>query len=272
MNRRRRAAAAIAVAACALGAARAVPADVSLRWQAADSPRTSMLADYLVDSNVLSDFVGLIDANFDFERPLVIVVGAAAGPDLDETENAIRLPHTYLERAVRAQATLLADGLVEAHADEAEALAVRRALDTLEYTLYHLLGHALAGSGEADFDVAAEALSSWVMLAHWPDGAGQWATDVAAFADLSQRLDGPLSDYWHAHALSAAGERELLCLVVGRDPAQALTAPRGEDAAAWRRGCRERWERLDAEARESLVTVLRPDAPLRRGAWRDTSG
>lgn len=252
-----------------------VVADVALRWQDDPSAVSPVLVDYLVDSNIVSDFVELVSANFAFEIPLVIAIGAASGPEYDARDNTIRLPHSYFEHAVRTQSSLLeTDG-----AEGEETLAVRRALDIVEYTLYHLLGHALVGNDDVDFDATAEALSSWAMLGYWPAGAEQWQADITAFGRASQRLDGPLSDYWHEHALYGARERQLRCLIVGREPAL-LSAPGGatlapmpaggnEARSPWIDDCRREWRTLDAKARATLDTRLLEKAPLRRAIWRE---
>ena len=236
-----------------------VAADVSLRWQAGSAASTPMLAEYLVDSNVVSDFIELVSENFRFETPLVVAIGAGGGPDYEAPTNTIRLPYDYLERAVRAQATLLA---AESDGDGEEALAVRRALDVIEYTLYHLLGHALAGSDGIEVEELAEALSSWVVLGHWPGGAAEWRRVSVSFAQASQRLDGPLSDYWHAHGLHAARERLLACWIIGRDTGEVPLSSL-PNAEARQEECRARWIALDADARERLDGVLHEDAPLR---------
>ena len=252
----------LAIGALALSLAAPAPADVSLRWQQSTSPGDRMLADYLVDSHVISDFVELVSANFAFDKPFVVAVGTSGGPDYDPASNTVRLPYAYIERAVRTQASLLDSG---PGGEAEEALAVRRALDVVEYTLYHLLGHALAGSGGIEVDELAEGYSTWAMLAYWPDGAAQWREVSTTFARASQRLDGPLSDYWHAHGLFAARERILDCWTIGREPALASTSPR-KPTEAEALACREDWETLDANARRALEGVLLDDAPLRLAA------
>ena len=254
----RRAAAALALLALfPLGTA---TADVSLRWQQGRTPSATLLADYLVDSDVITDFVDLVAANFAFAEPFVIAVGAASGPDYDVATNTVRLPYAYLERAVRTQAALLIDG---PGGDGEEAAAVHRALDIVEYTLYHLLGHALAGRAGIEAEERAEGYSSWAVLGHHPDGAARWREASRAFGQATRRLDGPPEDYWHAHGLHAARERAVECWIVGREPALA-GGSRTPFSAAEVTACESGWARLDSESRLALDALLLPDAPLRR--------
>ena len=257
-------------------------ADVALRWQDGEGAAAPLLARYLADSQIVADLIGLVSANFAFEPALVIAVGASSGPEFDPVGNAIRLPHAYLERALRVQAALIE--AQEPSVEGEEALAVRRALGVVEYTLFHLLGHALlghlpldralddpAGPGTAA-DTAAVTLASWIMLAHRPDGAERWMRDVDAFERASGWSgEGAGEDYWHRHPLTSAARRELDCLALGRggghDGGMRAGGRREDGAARARRdACRARFEALDAGARTALDALLLADAPLRLGA------
>lgn len=98
------------------------------------------------------------------------------------------------------------------------SVEVIRGSNEMEYTLYHLLGHLLADDSTPDADEDAEAISSWLMIKHWPAGGEQWFANVQAFARASQLLDGPLSDYWHSHALYKSRQKTLQCWILGSDP------------------------------------------------------
>lgn len=238
-----------------------------LRWQAAESDVDRALANYLADSNIVSDLLVLASANLALDPPLAISIGSgldgSRAPSYSPEERRIRLPYAYFEDAIGAQATL-----GEASPDEdavEEGQAVRRALAMIEYTLYHLLGHALVDDADPSADAAAEAVSSWLMLSGWPNGAEQWLVASRAFAAASQRLDGPLEDYWHSHALYRINERTHACWALGADPERIEPLlPASLEPAERRERCARSWQRLDARVRQMLDGVLAADAPLRK--------
>ncbi|MEE9320128.1 MAG: DUF4344 domain-containing metallopeptidase [Granulosicoccus sp.] len=230
-------------------------ADVSLRWQDITDNAQPELAAYLADSNIISDFVELVDKGFTFDEPLLLVIGADSGPEFDVEKHAIKLPYSYLERAIRTQNELVDDG--------EEALALHRALDVVEYTLYHLLGHALVHEDSEDTDATAEAISTWLMLSYWPNGSEQWFEDTLAFSDASMKLDGPLSDYWHSHALYRIRRDTLRCWMLGKDPDRIETLmPAIVDTAEQLTRCESSWQKLDRQVVELIGSVLAPDTPL----------
>lgn len=235
-------------------------AGVSLQWQNAESSVDQHAMTVLADSRILSDFVSLVDKNFDMDPSLVIVIGASEGPSMDTSDNVLNLPNGYLSHAIKTQAELT---------DDREE-ALERALDVVEYTLYHLLGHALLGSDSTmpddwiDDDWRVEALSTWVVLSYWPNGGEQWYADVSAFAEASQRLNGPLTDFWQAHALYRSREERIKCWISGKGPNSYLKpVPAEFGSESRRRRCVASWKKINAEAIELLDGVLKPDAPLR---------
>ena len=220
-----------------------VRAGVSLQWQDGDSDVDRQVMAVLADSNVLSDFVALVDENFALEPPLVLALGAAEGPSIDVVTHVLSLPHEYLARAIETQAELVDDR------DE----ALQRALNVVEYTLYHLLGHVLAGDTDVNADDRAEALSTWVMLSHWPNGGEQWYVDAQAFGEASRQLDGPLDDFWHEHALYRLRQDQLECWILGRDPAAyERLMPATLKPLERRRRCQANWMTLSVTVRRQL--------------------
>jgi len=250
-------------------------AAAQLRWMAAESDVDRALAAYLTDSNIISDLLALTGRNISLDPELQLSIG----PDVDGSrrpgytgeERRIWLPYAYFEDVVRAQAALgeadaspggPGDGADGAAIDQ-EGRAVRDALDMLEYTLYHLLAHALLDNASASLDRDAEAISAWLMIKGWPGGALQWVEAARAFGRASQRLDSPARDYWHVHALYARDERRHLCWALGADPVAVEPLMDAVlNAAARRQRCQASWYQLDARMRERLQDVLLVDAPL----------
>ncbi|MBX2839252.1 MAG: DUF4344 domain-containing metallopeptidase [Gammaproteobacteria bacterium] len=229
-------------------------ADVSFQWQNNNiSEKEALLASYLADSNVITDFVRVISENFNTEDPLSIVIGSSEGPSYDHEQHAIKLPFSYLENAIKSQVELLDEG------DN----ALNRAIDVVEYTLYHLLGHALVRDSSVDSDEIAQRLSTWIMLTHWPNGAEQWYQDVRVFAEASQKLDGGLEDFWHKHAINASRQREIECWILGYSPDQIEPLlPAVLDSAQRRTECVRAWQELQDHALTILTPLLQSEAKL----------
>ena len=241
-------------------------ADAELRWVPGESALEQQLAAYLTDSKIVSDIVVLLDENFELDTPLIITVGSSLDalgiPTYSSEDRRIRLPYAYLEKAIRAQAELVEGTTPDA--DPAQGDAVRRAMDLVEYTIYHLVGHALVDEASTDADDRAEAISSWLMITAWPNGPEQWLQDVQAFADASQKLDGSLDDYWHSHALYKGREDTLSCWALGADPDRIEPLlPAVTDPFERRAQCARSWARLDDEMRLLLDPVMKTSAPLR---------
>ena len=245
-------------------------ADAELRWVPGETALDQQLAAYLTDSKLVSDFVVLLDENFELDPPLGLTVGSSLDahgiPSYSSEDRRIRLPYAYLEKAIRAQAELVEGTTPEE--DPGEGDAVRRAMDLVEYTIYHLVGHALVDDANVDVDDRAEAISSWLMISAWPNGAEQWLEDVQAFANASQQLDGPLEDYWHSHSLYKSREETLSCWALGADPDRIESLlPAVLDPAERREQCIHSWTRLDDQMRRLLDPVLKPNAPLRGNSF-----
>lgn len=229
-------------------------ADVSFQWQNNNTDeKEALLATYLADSNIITDFVSVVSENFKMEEPLSIIVGSSDGPSYDHESHAIKLPYSYLENAIRAQTELLEEGDV----------AVDRAIDVVEYTLYHLLGHALVRDSSIDSDEIAQQLSTWIMLQNWPNGGEQWLADVRAFAQASQKLDGNQQEFWHKHALLAARQQELECWILGFSPQlHEPMMPAVLKPEERRKRCVLAWHELEADALNILTPVLQAEAKL----------
>jgi len=233
----------------------AVTADVTIQIQDGNTTDADpLLSKALVDSNILSDFVQLVEENFLFDPPLVLAIGANEGPDYDYDTHVLRMPFSYLGRAVETQAELVED----------REEALRRGLDIVEYTLYHLLGHALIDDPAVEADGAAEALSSWVMLSHWRNGEEQWHQAARIFAEASQKLDGPLEDFWHTHSLYRARHETIECWILGSDPeTYAKLLPTVLKTASRAEECAESWRKLHRESLKELDDLLLDTAPIR---------
>ena len=229
-------------------------ADVTFQWQNNNtSEKESLLATYLADSNVITDFVQVISENFEMEEPLTIIVGSSEGPSYDHEQHAIKLPYAYLESAITSQAELLDDG------DN----AVERAIDVVEYTLYHLLGHALVRDSSVDSDEIAEQLSTWIMLEHWPNGGEQWHRDVSVFSEASQKLSGEVTDFWHEHSVYAARQRTIECWILGHSPQRyEQLFPAVLEPEARRSRCTQSWKELQDSALQILTPLLKDEAKL----------
>ena len=241
----------------ASGASRA---DVSLRWSASETPLSPLLASYLSKSNVIADFVGLVEENFIFEKPLILDLGDGEIPAYDIDTNTISMPYRYLERAVFTQ-SVLAENISEG--SEEEDNAVERAIGVVEYTLYHLLAHSLVGNPHEAADATIEALSTYIVVAYWPDGADRWASAVEAFGRVSQRLDGPLVDYWHTHSLYKERQEVIRCWIRGSyDQSQPPSPVIRQEYCASQQRCNDSWSNLVEAVRSILVPQLVPDSTL----------
>jgi hypothetical protein len=187
------------------------------------------------------------------EEPLTIVVGSSEGPVYDHEQHAIKLPYVYLESAIKSQTELLEEG----------DMALDRAIDVVEYTLYHLLGHALVRDSSVDSDEIAEKLSTWIMLEHWPNGGEQWYQDVRVFGEASQKLAGDITDFWHEHSLYAARQRAIECWILGYSPqAYESLFPAVLEPAKRRSRCTQSWHELQESALQILTPLLKDEAKL----------
>ncbi len=236
-------------------------AGVTLQWQDGGKEVDQQVMTILADSRILSDFVALVEQNFELEPSLVLALGSSEGPSMNTDTHVLNLPNGYLAHAIATQSELVEDR------DE----ALERALDVVEYTLYYLLGHALASSaplaGKQNFDVdlQAEAMSTWVTLGQWDNGGEQWFANVSAFADASQKLDGSLDDFWHRHSLYQLREDQIGCWILGQDPAaHARLLPAALSGAKRRQSCAARWSALNDATLKALDPVLKRDSPLRQ--------
>lgn len=183
-------------------------ADFDVRWENTGDGSEALFAGALRDSGIIADARKLDQVALDWPPRLSLVLGGHGFPRYEPRAQQITLPYEYLAQATRAQANF----------ESSRTAALQRGLDVVEYTLYHLLGHALLGSHDVDADPQAERLATWLMASQYVNGGEQWLEAVEAFGRASQRLDGPLDDYWHGHGLSKAGAKRLNCLVVGQAP------------------------------------------------------
>jgi len=232
----------------------AARADIAIQWQITEiDERQQLLAEFLTESNVITDLLSLLQENFEFEPSLRIVIGAMDGPLYDVKTNAIRFPYSYISEALEAQMQLL----------EAGETAVDRSLDVVEYTLYHLVAHALVESASPDEDGKVEQIASWLMVRGFQNGAEQLVTNARAFGAASQKLDGSLQQYWHEHALFARQQSNMECWALGNNPVsvepllRAVLEPEKRVSE-----CRSAWLKLDQQVREWIGDRLKEKAPI----------
>lgn len=219
-------------------------AQFEAHWQQPQDGEQALFAGALRDSNIVADALKLAHQPLRWPQPLRLRLGGEGEPHFDPGDNTVSLPYHYLAKAVRAQAEF----------EPSRAAALQRGLDVVEYTLYQLLGHALLGGHDVDRDPEAEALATWLMVTATDNGGEQWLEDVEAFARASQRLDGPLSDYWHGHGLSKRAEQRLNCLVVGSAPNRYLERfPGLREAPAQAAACETEWRALEAKVRQAYT-------------------
>ena len=168
-------------------------------WLPATDGEQRLFASALRQSGIVDDAATLDRVDLDWPERLTLRLGGTGTPRYEPDTHTVVLPYTYLADATRAQD----------HFEETRGDAFKRGLDTVEYTLYHLLGHALHGHHDEDRDTDAERAATWLMVSQFPNGGEQWFTNTEAFARASQKLDGPLSDYWHSHGLYKSRERAI---------------------------------------------------------------
>ncbi len=224
----------LALASSAMTAVAAIPVE----WMPSETDEQRLFASALQQSGIVQDAATLDRVDLDWPERLVIRLVADGTPDYQAETQTIVLPYTYLAAATRAQ-----DNFEESRGD-----AFKRGLDMVEYTLYHLLGHALQGHHDEADDTGVERVATWLMVSQFPNGGEQWLENTHAFGRASQKLDGPLSDYWHSHGLYKSRERAINCLVFGSDIEHFSTLYPGltenPDTA---RECVRQWRELAAE-------------------------
>ncbi|MEM6986162.1 MAG: DUF4344 domain-containing metallopeptidase [Pseudomonadota bacterium] len=215
-------------------------ANLEIEWVSSDDERVALFEQALHQSGMVQDAASLGETPLDWPDALTIVAGGAGSPHYDPSSQTIYLPATYLAEAVRAQDNF----------EESRQNALKSGLDMVEYTLYHLLGQAVVGEQVDSVDPAVEDASTWLMVSSFPNGGEQWLANLRAFARASQKLDGPLSEYWHSHALYRLREKQLNCLVFGSNIAHFANLYPGvsenPDAA---QACVEAWQALDRQFR-----------------------
>lgn len=227
---------ALALAACLFPAA--ALANFEVYWQTPEGGSEELFAGALRDSNIIKDALKHAKLPLKWPKTVTFMMGGEGLPRFDAKKQTIHLPYDYLANAVQAQKNF----------EESRAVSLQRGLDVVEYTVYHLLGHALVGRGSHDVDVdeTAEALATWLMVTGFQNGGEQWLDDVLFFGRASQRLDGPLEDYWHSHALTKRGEQRLNCLVVGSGPARYHERfPSLTESPEQGEACVEQWQELN---------------------------
>jgi len=215
-----------------------------VQWLEPASTQQTLSKEALQSSNIISDFVQMLHAESAPSASLKIVVGGEGSPSVDVDAAELHMSYSYFTDAIRAQGEL----------QETQEAALAAGLDMLEYTLYHMLGHALVGDADPQADVAAEEIATWTMLTSWPNGGEQWLTAVAAFGSASQKLDGPLSDYWHAHSLYKSRQRQLECAVLGFDPQRYEKLLKAVlDPQQRRKDCSRYWRELEKRVLATLA-------------------
>jgi len=105
-----------------------------------------------------------------------------------------------------------------------------------------------------DKDKAAENIATWMMVTGFKNGGEQWLEDVNAFSRASQKLDGPLEEYWHAHSLYKLRAEQLNCLVVGSAPMRYLERYPGLiESPEVARECEQNWLKWKSAIEDRLT-------------------
>lgn len=230
-------------------------ADVIVRWQ---PTKEALSKQVLEQSNIVSDFTQLINENFiDTSarrlNDIKVTLADAPIPRINAEASELILPYGYFTHAIKSHAELV----------ETREVALQRAIDTVEYTLYHLFGHLVASTNSSDSDNTAESVSSWLMIKGFANGGEQWFADAEAFGSASQLLDGSLQDYWHEHSLYKARQRTINCWILGSSPEryEELLKPVLEPEARKQR-CIAEWNQLDSEMQSLLKDNIKTNSRL----------
>ena len=222
----------------------ALLANFEVRWQTPETGSEELFAGAMRDSNIIKDALKLGKLPLKWPETVTFMMGSKGLPRYEVKQHTIHIPYSYLANAVRGQYKF----------EESRAASLQRGLDVMEYTLYHLLGHALTRSHDVDLDETAESLATWLMVTQFENGGEQWLDDVIAFGRASQKLDGPLEDYWHSHSLSKRGSQRLNCLVVGSKPARYQKRfPSLAESPAQGAACEAKWQELLELIRENYT-------------------
>ncbi len=233
-------------------------ADASAQWKAPVNDIQPMARSLLERSNVVSDFLQLINSNFkDSERlridDVTVVLNNRGAPSANLETRELSIPYEYVVQAITAQSKL----------EDSREAALKRGIDTIEYTLYHLWAHVVTNEMSPDSDDNAEAISSWLMIKGWPNGGEQWFEDSQAFGRASQLLDGSLQDYWHAHSLYKTRNQTINCWILGSNPDQNERLLKSVlDPAERRSRCVAQWQELDRAMGSLLAPLLKAEGTL----------
>jgi len=187
-------------------------ASFEAHWQVPTPGTEELYAGALRDSGIVKDAFQLEALTLKWPDTLTLSMGGVGLPRYISNTHTVHIPYSYLAHAARAQFNF----------EDSRATALQRGLDVVEYTLYHLLAHALLDNHSVDVDETAEQLSTWMMVTSFNNGGEQWLEDIEAFSRATQKLDGPLEDYWHDHGLAKRPAEQLNCLVIGSDPQRYL--------------------------------------------------
>lgn len=222
----------------------ALLANFEVHWQTPETGSEELFAGALRDSNIIKDALKLGKQPLKWPKTVTFMMGSEGLPRYEAKQHTIHIPYSYLANAVRGQYNF----------EESRAASLQRGLDVVEYTLYHLLGHALTGSHDVDTDDTAESLATWLMVTSFKNGGEQWLDDVIAFGRASQKLDGPIEDYWHSHGLNKRAAQRLNCLVVGSEPLRyQVRFPSLAESPAQATACEAKWQELRALVREDYA-------------------
>ncbi len=232
-----------------------VSAEVSSSWQTTEE---TLSREVLERSNVVSDFTALINEHFSSSAELPIenlsvTINDDQLPHIDVVDAKLILPYRYLTYAIKSHADL----------EETKEAALERAINTVEYTVYHLFGHYIAADNGADSDDIAEALSSWLMIKGFTNGGEQWFANAEAFGRASQLMDGPLQDYWHEHSLYKSRQEVMNCWILGSAPDRYRNLFRAVlDPQERTQRCIAEWNKLDSDMQNLLKDNIKPDSSL----------
>lgn len=235
-------------------------ADAGAQWKPPVNDAQPVARSVLDRSNIVSDFLQLINSNFKNSDQLAIdqvtvVLDNQGTPGANIATNELSIPYEYVTQAITAHAKL----------EESREAALKQGIDTVEYTLYHLWAHMISDDLTPDNDNTAEALSTWLMIKGWPNGGEQWFEDAQAFGRASQLLNGSLQDYWHAHSLYKSRSKAINCWILGSNPDQHESLlQKVPEPADRREKCVAAWQELDHSILKLISPMLKSDSPLLR--------
>lgn len=170
-------------------------------------------AHLLKDAAVVSELATFVSATFVLPERLTLELGASDGPLYDPSRKLIAMPYGFVEYVQR----LFRESGEAFDQDELDTVA----LDVLEHTLYHELGHALVEMLQLPVvgkeEDAVDSLATILLIESFEEGPDMVAS-VADLFYLEEQAGGEGVSFWDDHSLDIQRFYTALCLVYGSDP------------------------------------------------------